>query len=109
MDKRGIEKVTRSNGDEEIPHELFGYVLTLIENRQPVYAYGTHGTGKSHIAKQCADYMELPYAESPISPGATRGDLLGRHTAKDFIAASFVEIYSGGGVFNFEEIDSADP
>lgn len=109
MRDRGIETITRSNGAEEIPHKLFGYVLTLTENRQPVYAYGPHGTGKSHLAKQVADYLGLPYAEIPMSPGATRGDFLGRHTAAGFIAARFVEIYSGGGLANLEEIDAADP
>lgn len=44
-----------------------------------------------------------------MTPGATRGDLLGRHTVSGFIPSQFVEIYSGGGVFNFEEIDASDP
>lgn len=109
MDSRGIVLVTRADGTEEIPHPMFGYCLVLVENRQPVYAYGAHGTGKSHLARQIADFLGLPYAEAPLSPGATRGDFLGRHTAAGFVAARFVEIYSGGGVFNFEEIDSADP
>jgi cobaltochelatase CobS len=90
-------------------HELFGYALTLAENRQPLMLIGPFGTGKSFLAKQIADFLKLAYSETPMSPGATRGDLLGRHTLDGFITSEFVERYSGGGVFNFEEIDASDP
>lgn len=93
-------------------HELFGYVLTLAEERQPVMLIGPAGTGKSHLCRQVSDYLEIPYGETPMTPGATRGDLLGRMTAnpdEPFILSQFAEVYSSGGVFNFEEIDAADP
>jgi hypothetical protein len=113
MRTRGIEaSYTDADGNPRKRHELFGYVLTLAEERQPIMLIGPAGTGKSHLARQTADYLEIPYGETPMSPGATRGDLLGRMTAnpdEPFILSKFAEIYSGGGVFNFEEIDSADP
>ena len=90
-------------------HKLFPYVLTLAECRQNVMLIGPAGTGKSRLVRQIADYLNLPYSEAPLSPGAMRGDFLGRHTAGGYIPAKFPELYSGGGVFNFEEIDSADP
>jgi hypothetical protein len=90
-------------------HKLCGYVLKLANARQPIMLVGPAGSGKSHIARQIAEILGLPYGETPMSPGATRGDMLGRWTIKDFISSEFVRIYSGGGVFNFEEIDSADP
>lgn len=97
-------------------HRLTGYVRKLAEARQNVMLIGPAGTGKSHIAKQVASLIRteahpdgLPYGETPMTPGATRGDLLGRHTVTGFIPSQFVEIYSGGGVFNFEEIDASDP
>lgn len=90
-------------------HNLFGYALVLAENRQPIMLVGPAGSGKSHIATQLAAYLELPYGETPMSPGATRGDLLGRHTIGGFIPSEFTVLYGGGGVFNFEEIDASDP
>lgn len=108
MRQRSIEKITRSSGVEETPHALFGYALVLAESRQPIMLVGPAGTGKSHLAAQLADYLGMKYAETPMSPGATRGDLLGRHTIGGFITAEFVECYGGGGVFNFEEIDASD-
>jgi AAA domain (dynein-related subfamily) len=104
MDSRKIRGV-----DGETAHELFGYALVLAECRQPIWLIGPKGTGKSHLAKQLARFLELKYGETPMTPGATRGDLLGRHTIGGFIPAQFCVIYSGGGVFNFEEMDAADP
>jgi hypothetical protein len=108
MKSRGITEVVRADGTTEKPHSLFGYALILAECRQPIMLIGPAGTGKSHLAAQLADYLELKYGETPMSPGATRGDLLGRHTIGGFISAEFVELYGGGGVFNFEEIDASD-
>ena len=106
-------EIVKNRGiDTNGKHELFGYVLTLAEERQPIMLVGPAGTGKSHLAKQIAEYLEIPYGETPMTPGATRGDLLGRMTAnpeEPFILSQFAEIYSGGGVFNFEEIDASDP
>jgi AAA domain (dynein-related subfamily) len=110
MAERGLIGKLDSKGDPF--HNLFGYALVLAENRQPIMLVGPHGTGKSHIAQQLSDYLAVDYGETPMTTGATRGDLLGRFTAspdRPFIAARFDEIYGGGGVFNFEEIDASDP
>jgi hypothetical protein len=114
MQKRGITEIVRSDtGESETPHELFGYVLLLAESRIPTMLIGPAGTGKSHLAAQMADYLEMDYAETPMSTGASRGDLLGRHTISQetpFITSEFQGMYGGnGGVFNFEEIDRCDP
>lgn len=93
-------------------HELFPYVLTLVEERVPVMLVGAMGTGKSFLCNQIAEYLGLPYGETACSAGATRGDFYGRLTAsqeRPFILSRFAEIYAGGGVFNFEEIDAALP
>jgi hypothetical protein len=115
----GIETADFLSESEDLGtgfHHLTGYVKKLAEARQNVMLIGPAGTGKSQICKQVADMIRteahpdgLPYAETPMTPGATRGDLLGRHTISGFIPSKFVEIYSGGGVFNFEEIDASDP
>lgn len=112
MRKQGITEIVRKDGTVEPPHEMFGYVWTLAKVRQPIALKGEMGTGKSWLLGQLADYLDVDYAETPMSLGATRGDLLGRFTAspdRPFIPAKFVEIYGNGGVFNFEELDAADP
>lgn len=135
MLNRGIETVKRADGTKETPHEMFGYALMLAECRIPIMLIGPAGTGKSHLLAQLADYLGVKYGETPMSPGATRGDLLGRHTiggldyviaaaalgdtdtlqrilegggSGGFISSEFVERFGSGGIFNFEEMDAAD-
>lgn len=98
--------------DMDGKHEMFPYVLTLVEERIPVFLVGPMGTGKSFLCRQIADYLNIPYGETACSAGATRGDFYGRLTAsneKPFILSKFAEVYGNGGVFNFEEIDAALP
>ena len=122
-DQAGIETVDFQSESEDLgagTHRLAGYVLKLMTAAKGqgfgVMAIGPAGSGKSFVMKQAAKMIQtaahpngLPYGETPMTPGATRGDLLGRHTLEGFIPSQFVEIYSGGGVFNFEEIDASDP
>lgn len=112
LDMAGISPVdfnVESSPIHDGAHHLSGYVCKLVEARQNVMLIGPAGTGKSRIAKQVADHLGLRYGETPMTPGATRGDLLGRHTLQGFVPSQFVEIYSQGGIFNFEEIDASDP
>jgi hypothetical protein len=107
-----VKSEWKRNGDGAPIHPMLGTVRALADARQPIYLYGEHGTGKSYLAKQLATLMGLDYSETPMSLGASRGDLLGRFTAsaeRAFIAAKFPERFSTGGVFNFEEFDASDP
>lgn len=106
------EIMRERNIEQHGKHCLFGYALVLAENRVPMMLIGPAGTGKSYLVKQLAKYMETTYAETPMSAGASRGDLLGRHTVSEempFVTAEFEKQYRDGGFFNFEELDRADP
>lgn len=120
LSERGLSPVDPFTGMKR--HKLFAYVLTLLENGQPVYLKGLPGTGKSVICEQIARYLfPHPDGSGDFAPGkygelsmsgATRGDLLGRQTInpdRPFILSFITPIYEGGGVLNFEEIDSSDP
>lgn len=72
--------VRKDTGRTEKLHEMFGLAFVYAQCRQPIYLCGPAGTGKSHLVKQLADFMDLPYGEAAMSSGATRGDLLGRNT-----------------------------
>lgn len=117
----GILEVDFTNESEDMgegKHRMLGYVLKLAKASRdsggllPIMLIGPAGTGKSRLAQQLAEILELPYAETPMTAGATPSWLLGRWTMAQenggFVPAQFLEIYSGGGVFNFEEIDAAD-
>lgn len=90
-------------------HGHYAYIRKLIECRVPTMLVGPAGSGKSTVVKRIARDMALPYGEVPMTAGATPSWLFGSHTLDGFISRPFVEIYKGGGIFNFEEIDASDP
>jgi hypothetical protein len=105
----GFDYLSISEDLGENFHPLAGYAVKLAEARIPIMLIGPAGSGKSHVAKQIADKLDLPYGETPMTAGATPSWLLGRWTMQGFSTSHFLEIYANGGVFNFEEIDAADP
>lgn len=126
----GIETVDFLTESEDLGtgfHRMAGYVLKVataitqapVNQRFGIMLVGPSGTGKSRLLKQVASLVKteswpdgIPYGETPMTPGATRGDLLGRHTANTdhpFISSQCMEIYAGGGLFNLEELDASDP
>jgi MoxR-like ATPase len=76
----------------------------------PVYLVGPKGSGKSYLAKQVAECLGRGYGECPLTAGATPTWLLGRYVDK-YVPSDYVKQYGAendGGIFCFEEIDSAD-
>ena len=90
-------------------HKMAGFVIALAEARVPVMLVGPAGSGKSHLAKQLADYLEMTYAECPLTAGATPSWLLGSWNIKEYVTRPHLTQFEHGGVFNYEEIDAADP
>ncbi len=112
LDMAGVEVIDFREHSEKIDdgfHYLSGYILKLIEAKVNIMIIGPSGTGKSHVLRQVAEYLDMPYGETAINDGATRGDLLGRWVGLDkFVSSQACDIYAGGGIHNYEEIDAAD-
>jgi len=89
--------------------KLVGYVVRLLTAGIPVYLVGPTGSGKSVLARQVSEYLELDYAEIQLSLGVSRTDLFGNWNAQGFVDRPFQRLYSNGGVFCLEEIDGCDP
>jgi len=93
-------------------HKLMGYVLLLAEARIPIQLVGPAGGGKSHLAIQLAEILFGDSSRAsyvPMTAGATPSWLIGSWTIDGFRTRPFLEMFSGGGVFIFEEMDAGDP
>lgn len=90
-------------------HQALGYVMCLAKARIPILLVGPSGGGKSFLARDLSDVMDMPYGELPLTAGATPSWLAGRETITGYKSVPFVEIYADGGIFCFEEWDAADP
>lgn len=89
-------------------HRAFERVVKYVANKIPVFLVGTAGTGKSTLAKQVAEALQLDlYVEQGIQ---TKFDLLGMIIPQsgEYAPSQFYECWTEGGLFFLDECDSSD-
>jgi hypothetical protein len=101
-------------------HEAFELVLKLATAVKPdgshfnIFLPGPSGSGKSHLARQIAEALELRFGFISCSAGMSESQLLGRMVPAgkqgqfEFQTTQFLECYENGGVFLLDEVDAAD-
>jgi hypothetical protein len=92
----------------ESVHVVLPYVLTLAEARVPIALIGTHGTGKTEIARQLASVMGLRFGFASMTEGTPPSTFYGR-VFPEHVQSVFEDCYLNGGVFLFDEMDAAHP
>lgn len=107
-------EVKHPDGHVSVPsgatHKIMPNVLKLVSRRQHVLMVGPAGTGKSKIAQQVSEALELPYSEISLSPDRATSALLGYMNATgQYIATEFRKRFEHGGVMHFDEMDNAHP
>lgn len=92
------------------PHAAFNQCLTLARLGINVFLYGPAGTGKTTIAKQIAESLELSCycqsvcIQSPITMLSGYQDANG-----NYVPSPFRKAYEEGGVYCLDEIDAGNP
>ncbi len=96
-------------------HKEFDTLLRMVgEGLRNLLMVGPAGCGKTTLARQLAEALELEFGFLSLSAGVTETHLLGRVLPQadgswDYVPSRFIQIYEGGGVFLLDEIDAADP
>lgn len=95
---------------EGLTHKSVPTVLTVLNSGEHVLMVGPAGTGKSTIADQCAQALELAYYSISLSPQTPASALLGyMQAAGEYVRSLYREAFEHGGVFHFDEFDNAHP
>lgn len=90
-------------------------MIKLAQAGVPILQIGEKGTGKTtnaeHLAEALAEIRgrEMPFGFASMTSGTSPGEFKGRITLRDFLPSLFEKIFSGGGVFLFDELDAGDP
>lgn len=95
-------------------HRRFVDALKRVEARIPILLVGPAGCGKTHLASQLADALDLDFTFNSMSEGVSESHLLGRMLPDEkgrwsYQPSPFVKSYRDGGVHLLDEVDAADP
>lgn len=92
----------------EVLHKDFDRILSMMMDNESVYLCGPAGTGKSYLAQQLADALELEYyyTNSVTDDVQIKGfvDANGHYHGTQFYDA-----FTKGGVFLLDELDASIP
>lgn len=95
---------------EGLAHEMTEQVLRYIGARMPLLLVGHAGSGKTHIAIQCAKTLGLKYYSISVNEQTSKSDFLGYNDANGkLVKTNFRKAYEKGGVFIIDEIDAGNP
>jgi len=90
-------------------HYQFEEVLKLIQTKEPIFLYGETGSGKTRIAIDVANALNLKHFSISANEQTSKVDFLGYYDAhSNLIKTPFREAYEKGGVYIIDEIDAAN-
>lgn len=90
-------------------HKDFTELLEILTIEHQAFLGGAAGTGKTTLAAQAAEALNLRFAHISCTAGMSEAHLLGRMIADGtYISSNFVDLYENGGVFLADEVDAAD-
>jgi len=91
-------------------HYLYDKVKSIISLRLNCWLTGPAGSGKSKLAEQVAEELQMRYAAPPIGRETPMSQLFGYFNAKgEYVRTPIRECAEFGGVLHLEEIDFASP
>lgn len=115
-------RVIEIHHEDREPIKIEGYVhpdferaLKYLQRGANVMLVGPAGCGKSHMAKQLAQALDVQFGMISGSAGASESELKGWLLPVDggrfeYCASEFVQLYEGGNaLWCFDEIDGFDP
>lgn len=92
-----------------LTHKNFQKVLEFVSDELNLWLYGEAGSGKTFIAKQVADTLELPFYSQSVTVQTTKSDLFGFISANgDYTESLFYKAYTEGGLFCLDEVDNGN-
>lgn len=106
--------VVKSMGGQKhsahLTHEMTEEILQYINARIPLLLVGHAGSGKTHIAIQCAKLLGLRFFSISVNEQTSKSDFLGYNDANgNLVETNFRKAYEHGGMFIIDEVDAGNP
>lgn len=105
--KIGEGDAKRSEG---LHHKSFDEIMKYVQCNISMILVGPAGSGKTHIAVQCAELLGRDHYSISVNEHTSKTDFLGYMDAHGkIVKTNFRTAYENGGVFIIDEIDCANP
>lgn len=102
--KDEIKPVKKLN---KISHNKTASIVKILQTGLNVYLYGEAGTGKSQIAEDVAEILDIPFYFT--GKCSSEFDLIGfKNASGEYVSTPFYEAFTKGGLFLFDEIDASN-
>ena len=89
-------------------HKQLKRIVKRLDAGYNVYLYGPAGSGKTTLARQAAEALDIPFYFTGSL--LQKYELTGYNDAGgNYVATTFHKAYSEGGLYLFDEIDSSNP
>lgn len=90
-------------------HHTFDKLLKFVSTRTNSYLVGPAGSGKTKAAFEVAKALDLAFYSMSVGPMTTQTQIMGYMDAiGKYVPSIFRKAYQDGGIFLFDEIDSAN-
>jgi MoxR-like ATPase len=100
----------KKSDSQGLSHEMTEEVLNYLSVRIPLLLVGPAGSGKTHIAINCAKLLGLDFFSISVNEQTSKSDFLGYNDANGkLVKTNFRKAYEKGGVFIIDEIDAGNP
>lgn len=95
--------------DNPSAHKDLDKLLSFLMLFNQAMIVGPTGSGKSTMAKQAAEALDLPYASFSCNQEASKSELVGFANINGYVESNFLKFYENGGVFLIDEYDAMSP
>jgi len=90
-------------------HHKFEEVSIIVNANIPVLLTGEKGSGKTTLAKQVAEHLDIPFFSISMTRQTTLSHLLGFMSVNGtYVPSQLREVAENGGAFLLDEIDAGD-
>lgn len=97
--------------EEKYPHQHqnFSRLVKKLRRGEQVYLYGDAGSGKTRGMFEAAKVLDLEFRSESCSVNGLETDFFGFRDAHKYNRTAFRDVWEFGGLFLFDEMDSASP
>jgi AAA domain (dynein-related subfamily) len=90
-------------------HKDFEMILKLVSTKIPLMLFGNAGSGKSHIAKQVTEALDIDFYSMSLNDQTSKTDILGYNDLQNcYQETVFYKSFKNGGLILLDELDSCN-